>query len=149
MASVTSKASNEAQIRKLIDDWASAFRAKDIDRIMAYYAPDVVAFDVVPPLQYRGVQAYREDWEKMLPMCEGPIGCEMRDLTIGAGDDTAFCHCLNHFTGKKKEGGEIDTWMRVTVCYRKIDDRWLAVHEHVSVPIDMENGKGMFELKPT
>lgn len=85
----------------------------------------------------------------MMPMCEGPLGIEMRDLKIVADNEAAFCHCLNHFTGKEASGKEIDVWMRATVCYRKIDGRWLAVHEHISVPIDMESGKALFDLKPS
>ncbi len=64
MATANSKQDNEAQIRKLIDEWATAFRAKEIDRIMSCYAPEIVAFDVVPPLQYKGADEYRQDWEK-------------------------------------------------------------------------------------
>jgi ketosteroid isomerase-like protein len=45
-------------------------------------------------------------------------------------------------------GQEIDIWLRATVGYRKTDGRWLVVHEHVSVPIDMESGKALFDLKP-
>lgn len=148
MAMENSKAGNESQVRKLIDDWASAFRARDVDRIMACYAPDIVAFDVVPPLQYRGTAAYRNDWEEMMSLCDGPNGIEMRDLTVAAADDVAFSHCLSHFTGKQTDGNAIDMWMRVTVCFRKIDGKWLAVHEHVSAPIDMESGKALFDLKP-
>jgi hypothetical protein len=31
---------------------------------------------------------------------------------------------------------------------RKIDGQWKVVHEHVSVPFDMETGKAMLDLKP-
>lgn len=148
MANENSMASNEAQIRQLIDDWATAFRAKDVGRIMSCYSPDVVAFDIVPPLQYRGASAYMQDWEQMLAMCDGPIGLEMHELTVAAGAEVGFCHCLNHFTGKQTNGREIDLWLRATVCYRKIDGKWLAAHEHVSAPIDMESGRALLDLKP-
>lgn len=69
-------------------------------------------------------------------------------MRVVAGDDTAFCHCLNHVSGKMTGGKVFDNWMRVTVGYRKIDGKWLVVHEHVSAPIDMESGKGLFGLKP-
>jgi uncharacterized protein (TIGR02246 family) len=143
-----SKSRNEAEIRKLIDDWATAFRAKDVERIMSFYAQDIVAYDIVPPLQYAGAEEYRKDWETMLAMCDGPLGYETRDMKIVAGEDTAFCHCLNHVTGKMTDGKAFDNWMRVTVGYQKIDGKWLVVHEHVSAPIDMESGKGLFDLKP-
>ena len=48
------------QIRKLIDEWATAFRAKNIDGLMANHSPDIVLFDVPSPLQYRGADAYRK-----------------------------------------------------------------------------------------
>ena len=39
-------------------------------------------------------------------------------------------------------------WVRSTVCYRKIDGRWVVTHEHTSVPFDAESGKVSFDLKP-
>jgi ketosteroid isomerase-like protein len=66
----------EAQIRARLDDWAKATRAKDLDRVMSHYAPDVVAFDAIVTLQFKGREAYRKHWEACLTMCPG----EMNDL---------------------------------------------------------------------
>src|SRR5262249_51466284 len=44
----------ETRVRKRLDDWAAAFRSKDIDHVMRAFTPDVVSFDVVPPLAYNG-----------------------------------------------------------------------------------------------
>jgi len=38
--------------------------------------------------------------------------------------------------------------VRATVCYRKIDGKWMIVHEHFSVPFDMETLKASLDLKP-
>src|SRR5215831_18954195 len=46
--------SNEADIRQWVDRWAKAFRTHDVHAILALYAPGVVAYDLVPPLQYVG-----------------------------------------------------------------------------------------------
>ena len=45
---------DEAEIRVLLDRWAKAFET--IDGIMSNYAPGdaVVAYDIAPPLQYKG-----------------------------------------------------------------------------------------------
>jgi ketosteroid isomerase-like protein len=51
---------NEAAIRELIDGLVTAIRAKNIDGVMASYATDLVAFDIVPPLQFAGARAYRK-----------------------------------------------------------------------------------------
>src|SRR5213592_137988 len=42
------------EIRGWIDHWRKAVSAKDVDRVMELYTDDVVAYDVVPPLQYVG-----------------------------------------------------------------------------------------------
>lgn len=52
-------ASTESKVRTLFDGQAEAMRRKDIDRLMSFYSPDVVYFDVVPPLQYAGAAALR------------------------------------------------------------------------------------------
>jgi ketosteroid isomerase-like protein len=41
----------------MIDEWAAAFRAKNIDELMSNHSPDIVLFDVTAPLQYRGADA--------------------------------------------------------------------------------------------
>jgi ketosteroid isomerase-like protein len=51
--------STESEVRALVDRWSEAIRIKDIDRLMALYAPDLVYFDVVPPLHYSGSTALR------------------------------------------------------------------------------------------
>jgi hypothetical protein len=38
MATEKTKANDEAQIRKLVDNWAKALRAKNIDGLMSNYA---------------------------------------------------------------------------------------------------------------
>lgn len=143
-----SNASNEAAIRALMDDWATAVHSKDIDRIMTFYASDMVAYDLTPPLQFPSAAAYRKNWETYLPMMGEQIGYEVRDVRIGAGDNIAYSHCLNHFTGTEPDGKEMDVWMRVTDCYQKIGGKWLITHEHMSVPADMERNEALFELKP-
>ena len=71
---------NEAVIRGLIDDWAKALRAKDINRLMASYAADVLTFDVVNPLQRKGLAAARKRAEEWISSWQGPIECEIREL---------------------------------------------------------------------
>jgi ketosteroid isomerase-like protein len=39
---------SERPLPALIDDLANAIRAKDVNAVMTYYAPDVLAFDLLP-----------------------------------------------------------------------------------------------------
>jgi ketosteroid isomerase-like protein len=43
----------ESEIRQILADWASALCAKNCDRLIAFYAPDIILFDVKPPYQTR------------------------------------------------------------------------------------------------
>jgi uncharacterized protein (TIGR02246 family) len=140
----------EAEIKALYDRWAKAFEAKDIDGIMAIYAAGdaVIAYDVAPPLQYKGKYAYRRDYVEFLNQYDGPIHVEYRDMRIMSSGDVGFIHALEHFTGRLKDGQPSDLWLRVTSGMRKIDGKWLIVHDHVSVPVDFETGKGALDLKP-
>jgi hypothetical protein len=40
------RASDEAEIRKLIEDWARAVRAHDLKGILAHHSADILMFDV-------------------------------------------------------------------------------------------------------
>ena len=113
--------SNEAEIRQWLDRWAKAFRAHDVNAIMSLYAPGVVAYDIVPPLQYVGADAYRKDYEEFLSQYQGPIDIEYRDLRIIAGDNVAFIHALERMSGTLKNGQKSDLWVRATSGLRKID----------------------------
>jgi ketosteroid isomerase-like protein len=142
-----SRADDEAQISGLLDDWAKAAMANDIDGIMSHYAPDVRAFDAILQLQFGGTDAYREHWQACLAMCPGPMIFEIHDLTVAVEGDLAFCHGLAR-CGAIQDGEEKTSWMRGTVGYRRVGGRWMIVHEHWSAPFDPKSGKALFDLVP-
>ncbi len=142
------RADDEAQIRALIDDWAKAARAGDIDGIMSHYAPDVRAFDALLQLQFRGSDAYRKHWQTCLAMCPGPMIFEIHDLNLAVESNLALSDCLGRCGAIVEDGQEKTSWMRGTVGYRRIGGRWMIVHEHWSVPFDPQSGKAMFDLEP-
>src|SRR5437870_5389588 len=57
-------ADSTQEIRAWLDRWTKAFTKQDVDTIMALYTDDVVAYDIVPPLQYIGKAAYRADYQQ-------------------------------------------------------------------------------------
>ena len=136
------------EVRQLIERWQTAVRAKNLDAIMAYYAPDILAFDAIIQLQFKGKDAYREHWIYCNNMCSGPMLFDIDQLNIVANGDIAFAHWLTHCGGTAENGEEMRSWMRTTACYRKHNGQWQAVHEHFSSPFDMETGKALFDAQP-
>ena len=141
---------NEAQVRQVIEHWAKAFRARDLDGIMSLYASGdaVVGYDLVAPLQYRGSAAYREDYEKFLAQYAGPIDIKFHDVRVVAGEDVAFVHALEQIVGTLNDGQKSEVWVRATSGLKKIQGRWRIVHDHISVPANFETGKAELDLKP-
>jgi uncharacterized protein (TIGR02246 family) len=143
-------ADDEAKIRALGNQFAAAVTAKDLDAIMKVYVPDetLFVFDVTPPRQYVGAKAYRKDWEDFLALFKGALKFETTDLQITAADPLAYSHAIQHVSGTDTKGEPIDLTVRVTDVYRKINGSWLIVHEHVSVPVDLDTNEPDLESKP-
>jgi uncharacterized protein (TIGR02246 family) len=139
---------DEAEIRQRIDKLVQAIRAMDLEGVKPIYAPDIVSFDIVPPLQHVGAEAKWKNWADVFTVYQRPLGYEIHDLTITLGEDVAFGHSLNRISGTLKNGNRTDSWVRWTGCFRKIDGDWLIVHDQVSVPIDMGSGKASLNLRP-
>jgi len=136
------------EIRGWLDRWTKAISAKDVDRVMELYTDDVIAYDVVPPLQYIGKAAYRADYQQFFSQYESDLHVETRDLHVGASGELAYATGLQMISGTLKHGGKSGVWVRFTSLYRKVDGKWLDFHDHVSVPVEIESGKAMLELKP-
>jgi len=138
--------STQSQIRRILDRWADAVRAKDSKALTANFAPDVVVFDLIDPLKYDGLEALKQRAAQWLSAFQGPVSYETEDLRITTGDDVAFCHSLNHVKGTTVKG-KIDMRWRATVCFQKIDGQWTVTHEHSSVPFNMETGQASLDLR--
>jgi uncharacterized protein (TIGR02246 family) len=148
MAVEETKNNDEAAIQRLLDDAIRALHDKNIEGIMSIYAPEVVSFDIAPPLQYKGADAFRNVWEEVFSVFQGPITYEITDLSITVGDDVAFTHSLNRMRATLTTGQQIDYWLRWTACFQKINGQWRIVHHQNSVPVDLATGKALLDLTP-
>jgi ketosteroid isomerase-like protein len=144
---VDNQAQDVADLKALEDRFMTAFRAKDVDAIMQLCVPDdsLVVFDITPPRQRNGPQAYRRDWEDVFNRYDGPLEAEISDLAVTAGGDVAYVCSIHHVAGTMKGGKKADYTVRVTDGFKKINGKWLIAHTHVSVPINPVTGKADME----
>src|SRR4029453_3604874 len=85
----------ELAVRRLIENWAAAVRAKDVHGVVAHHTDDVVMYDVPPPIAVRGISAYRETWPPFFRwLREGNGTFDIVKLDITAGDTVAFATAL-------------------------------------------------------
>jgi PhnB protein len=139
--------SSEAQIRRVVDSWAQAIRAKDAAGVAAHWASDLVQFDLAPPLRIIGDDPQGlKDW---FATWRGQIGFAITELRVTASESVAFCHALIHLTGSRTDGSESDVWFRDTLGLRKAAGVWKIVHGHESVPMRMDGSfRAAIDLKP-
>jgi ketosteroid isomerase-like protein len=124
---------NESQIRMLIENWALAVRNKDMDGILAHHAADMVMYDVPPPFQSAGIEAYRKTWDTFFKYTKRGI-FDIRELHVIAGDQVAFCYATMKCSDKSDTGEFVELPFRLTIGLKKTANQWVIVHEHHSVP---------------
>ena len=83
----SAKGSDEAEIKAL-----------DPDAIMKNYlgGEGLFVFDVIPPRQYVGADAFHKDWEGFFGRFDGPITFENSDMTVESDGKMAFVHYRLH-----------------------------------------------------
>jgi ketosteroid isomerase-like protein len=139
----------EAAVRAVLETLKRAVRTKDAEAMLAQCAPDIATFDMIAPLKHEGGDALRRRWAKTLASFEPPLDYDLAQLEIFVDGHVAFARGLAYFGGTQADGEIVRHWLCTTFGLRKKDDHWKLVHEHVSVPFDMETGKAQLDLKPS
>lgn len=147
--SKSSSTGDKAKIEALYQTYLKAFNAKDVNAIMACYSPkDLYVFDAIPPRAYPSWDAYKKDWEGLFTAFPGPVSYSMSEVSITVVGSLAYAHNIQTGYFTDKNGSRLDAAVRVTDVLRKINGKWLIVHEHVSVPVDLMTGKADLLSKP-
>jgi ketosteroid isomerase-like protein len=118
------------QIKTMIEAWADAVRRHDLAGVLAFHDPDIVMFDVPPPLRSRGMDEYRKTWDLFFKYHEPGQTFDVEELDITAGKDVAFAVAMMRCVDQTAGGFPF----RLTVGLRNIDGEWRITHEHHSVP---------------
>ena len=122
------------EIRTLIERWANAVQRQDLEKILARHTADFLMFDVPPPNELRGIEAYRKSWAPFFDHFKhgGVFAIERLDVT--AGDRVAFATALLRCGTEEELQKNSTLRLRLTVGLRKEHDRWMIAHEHHSFP---------------
>ncbi len=136
-------------IRERMDQWRAAFEAKEVDAVMAFYEDGHAfsAFDLMPPIEFRGGEQWRQNWIDFFAAWQGNPALEFADVEVHASGTLGVVRLLCRLTGVMG-GREIDLWVRQTNCFRSVDGDWLMFHDHVSVPVDVATGEALMDLSP-
>ena len=118
----------------MLEEWATATRRGEHAEVLRNHEPEAVIYDVLPPMKYVGVEAYRKSWDEWQPITEGDFCFDLHDLEVTAGEDVAFAHGFIRCAGRTVGGREFEDWVRATFCLRRHDAGWRVAHQHISMP---------------
>ena len=126
----------EIRIRALLEAWAAAVRRHDVPAILADHEPDMVMFDLPPPLQCKGIEAYEQTWDLFFRYHKPGTAFDIHEPAVTAGQDVAFAvaimRCGPHSSSNPAD--QEGFLFRLTVGLRKVGGDWRIAHEHHSVP---------------
>jgi uncharacterized protein (TIGR02246 family) len=135
-AHIEQSADDDGEIRALIGRWANAVQHQDIETVVAHHAMDLSMFDVPPPNELRGIEAYRASWAPFFEHFEKGGVFAIERLEVTTGDRVAFATALLTCGTKKELEKNPTIRLRLTVGLRKERGHWIVAHEHHSFPLE-------------
>ncbi len=124
---------DEQTIRELIERWAAAVHAGDLDAVLEHHADDIVMFDVPPPEDgVRGGQAYGDAWPPFFEFQASGGSFEIVELDVTAGQDVAYAWALLRCASAEERRDHPERRLRLTLGLRREGGGWVVAHEHHS-----------------
>lgn len=124
-------------MEEMLDNYAAAVRAKDVDAFVGLYADDVRTFDLWSVWSYDGKDPLRrmvEEWFGSLGT--DIVAVEWDEVRAQDGEDVAALSAFLTYRGLSAEGEELRSMNnRLTwVLQKDADGAWKIAHEHTSAP---------------
>ncbi|GKV56612.1 ketosteroid isomerase [Sporosarcina sp. NCCP-2222] len=139
-------------IQDVLENYQTAIHEKDVEKFLSMYTSEIHIYDCWGKWESKGISSWRENVEEWFYGLneEGVLlKVEFNDLAIEENSNLAFVYCAVTFAAWQEDSGEKLRQMknRFTFGLRKTNDTWAIAHEHSSLPIDLETGKGIFNSK--
>ena len=109
-----------------------AVSLRRLDRVMAIYAPDVVAFDAGIGQLYRGADAYRHAWQDRLARYHGLTTFNGDAGTLVAEDDMISSYGAWRIDSHDASGAPTEDTAKVLDVFRKEGGAWKIVQETIT-----------------
>ena len=141
---------DEQPIRQALAAYQSAVLAKDVDAFVAIYADDARIFELWGTWVH-DIASWREmakGWFAFLGDQRSVV--EAHDVHTQVSGDMALLTASLTYRAVDAAGTELRSLdNRLSWVLRQRGARWLVVHEHTSVPLAHEDGKGIFKRPAT
>jgi len=118
---------DEQAIRAADAAWLKAVQAKDVDRIVSFYADEASEFPIAEPIA-TGKHAIRKNWEHMLGIPGLSLTWQITKVEVSQSGDLAYVQSTYEASFDDPQGGKpaVEKGKAVTV-WNKQGDRWKTV----------------------
>ena len=106
---------------------------------MFHVAPSTVLFDYLAP-GITTLDELRGNAENLARHATGVVFNYPKVTVQILSDDVAYSMAYSHLEATLEDGSTMNVNSRVTNIWKRIDDKWRAIHEHSSVPVDVSTG---------
>jgi ketosteroid isomerase-like protein len=141
-----SAASSKKEITDLEHKCIAATSTDQAASLGCFDEADIVLYDFIPPLEYKGDKAVRGDLDNFFNNARDVKG-EFVELQVVSDGKLGVARSIQHFTWTSKDGKPMEATLRVTDVLHKTPSGWKIFHTHVSVPVNPETGKAEMNLK--
>lgn len=136
----------EKSIARVLESYASAVFAKDVEAFMRLHEPGVRVFDAWGVWSYEGSAAWRRAVEGWF----GSLGAEkvkvsFDDVQTSAGRGLSMVSAIVTYAGLSAEGRQLRAMQNRVTWVLRTTDGLRIVHEHTSAPIDFNHAKAILQ----
>lgn len=139
------------KVHDVLENYKSAVYERDVERFISAYDSEVHIYDCWENWECVGTPRWKEsvsEWFNGLSDEGVLLKTDFDDVVIEENSNLAFAHCAVTFVAYNESGDKLRQMTnRFTFGLRKENESWTITHEHSSLPISMETGKGIFNLK--
>lgn len=123
----SARTSDEKAIRAADAAWLDAVKAKDLDRIVSFYADDASIFPIAEPIA-TGKEAIRENWAHMLGIPGLQLVWQITKVAVSRSGDLAYVQSTYEASFENPEGGKpaVERGKAITV-WKNYSGKWKAV----------------------
>lgn len=122
-------------------------KAQNGDDLTKDWAKDIAYFDILEDSAF-GLDDFKKKIAKQFAPLRN-IRTKILDVQVHSNGTMGYAYSTQNFLSDTVDGGKIDLIFRETDVFEKRDGKWLLVHQHLSVPVDIANDKVLLQSKAT
>lgn len=114
-------------------------KAQNADELTKDWASDVAYFDIVEDSAF-SLDDFKKKIAKQFAALRN-IRTKILDMKVRSDGQMAFAYSTQNFISDTVTGSKVDLIFRETDVFEKRGGKWLLVHQHLSLPVDIANDK--------